>query len=748
MTAFVNDEGEYLDYSGTDIGTTKQCANFYEFKIKGDVSATLKIPNNSVNRKALGFYGAQQVDSPAFSRTPFNMVKDGNIISRGYIVVKEAAEDSLSVFYISGNTNWFQSFQFNLKDIDFPDKFTVLSNDIDGRKAATEGLIFPIIDWWASSSKRSTSYIKTNRAPSPEDFPVITELHPCIYLHTLVDQMGRYGGINIEGDLTEDSTFKKIIITPSGPEYYVPDTVIQRSYARIQNGPFGSAGAGVYDYTLDPQLVRLNTLIEGIGQVEASTYSFFAPYTATYRVDIDFWVNNVDTYSVEAWVDGSLYTVMFNESLSTRNKVGTKFINMRRGQRLQFYVNNTAAANYRLDYLTNNKYTNVSIKIEKLARISPAANLSGTSTESASYVIPNAIVPDMKAIDLIKFMANYFSCVVSFDEYANTISINKLASFKKEDAEDWSEFYVSHREKWDTKIAANNYIQMGEGSESDISAYNEQNQVTYGGGNIQTPFDSKDFQELYIVPFSPSWDVRNKSYSKVFLPYINFYDLDVAETVTYSGVSSSGGLAKFTATFNDPIAESDIFYIISSTGIYSGYSTIVSSATPTTDPTMMIDYVAGDSGTLVKYTASKVDGNPRMLLCEAGRNLSEIGVSSVSTYLNATLVSTITTGPICWFDKSLQILPIDSYNESLSIDPINEASIGISERYYGPIKKIFSNPLVEAYFTLPLSVFQRFEFDRYIYIKTKNLTGYFIVQRIENYRDALTPVKCDLLYAD
>jgi len=185
MTAFVNDEGEYLDYSGDDIGITKQCANFFDFKIKGDISATLKIDNNSQNRKALGYYGAQQIDSPAFSKVPFNMVKDGNIISRGFVVIKDSDEEDINVFYISGNTNWFQNFQFNLKDIDFEDRFTILSSDIDNRKNATEGIIFPLIDWWANGARSSSTMI-IHSAPTPDTFPEYNDLHPCLYLHTLV----------------------------------------------------------------------------------------------------------------------------------------------------------------------------------------------------------------------------------------------------------------------------------------------------------------------------------------------------------------------------------------------------------------------------------------------------------------------------------------------------------------------------------------------------------------------------------
>ena len=52
MTSFVDDNGNYLDYSGEDFGITKQAATWFDFKIKGDVSVDFKIPFTAKNKKA------------------------------------------------------------------------------------------------------------------------------------------------------------------------------------------------------------------------------------------------------------------------------------------------------------------------------------------------------------------------------------------------------------------------------------------------------------------------------------------------------------------------------------------------------------------------------------------------------------------------------------------------------------------------------------------------------------------------
>lgn len=759
MTAFVNDEGEYLDYSGADVGVTRQVANFFDFKIKGEISATLNVSNNSKNRSVLGFFGTQQVDSPAYSKTPFNMVRDGNIISRGFIVVQSSDEDSISCFYISGNTNWFQDFQFNLKDIVFDDRFTVLGSDVNGRKSSTDGIVFPLVDYWAAGARNGADYLSIPTPTSAEEVATYQDVHPWLYLHTLVDEMSKYGGVTIGGDLIGkkiggtvdtqdgDALYKKIIISPTGPEYYVPDSIVDLSYAKIQNGPFGSAGAGLYDYTLDPQLIRFSNVVDGQGQVNTSTYAFLVPNTGTYQIDLDFWVNVSDTYSVDLYVNGVLFSAIFNTGV-VQNKVGTIYVNLVRGDSVQFYVNNSLAANYRLDVLGSQKYTNVSIKLAKvLGRVSP--NISAYSGPSAAYIIPNAIVPDMKAIDLIKFLAFYFGCVVTYDEFSSTIEIDLVKNFRKEDAEDWSEYFVSSRVDFKTGVAAKNYIQFTDGQEEDIIAYNEQSNVSYGGGTIETPFDSLEEKTLYKVPFSPTWDTENRTKAKTFWPHVKFYEVTQEESVAFSGVTNNGGLAQFTSTFNEPLDfKNNVFYVISATGAYTGYAAMYTSVSSVTNPVLLMPYSVNDSGTIIRCTLSKVDGNNRMMVCQPGRNIPEIGGTTVTPYVGGVPGSSMSTACIGWFDKPKMSLPVDGYHDSLAIDSTKSQSNTISERYYGPIKKVFGNPKVVGEFRLPLSVFQKFDFKRYIYVKTKDLTGYFIVQKIENYRDALTPVKVELLYAD
>ena len=114
---------------------------------------------------------------------------------------------------------------------------------------------------------------------------------------------------------------------------------------------------------------------------------------------------------------------------------------------------------------------------------------------------------------------------------------------KREDGENWSEYFLSAKISFNNSVASHNYIQMAEGQEDQMQAYNEQSKVTYGGGDIQSPNDLTYERDIYKAPFSISWDQVNTANKGFFLPFVKFYELSFEEDVAYSAVSSTADLA-------------------------------------------------------------------------------------------------------------------------------------------------------------------------------------------------------------
>ena len=118
---------------------------------------------------------------------------------------------------------------------------------------------------------------------------------------------------------------------------------------------------------------------------------------------------------------------------------------------------------------------------------------------------------------------------------------------------------------------------------------------------------------------------------------------------------------------------------------------------------------------------------------------------------NSASYASATTAALAWSDKpQISNQVIDTIFDSLAIDPVLNRTFNntIGERYHREIERFYSNPKIDAMMLLPSSVFSSFNFQNYIYLNTKEFKGYFWVQKIDGYKDAETPVKVELLYAD
>lgn len=225
MTSFINDSGQEIQIKD-DVLVTKQVASFKNFKIKGNVSISFSVLNNSGNRKALGYYSPNQLESPVFSTTSFNMVQNGNLLMRGKMVIEEDTGDELLLYFISGNSDWFGQLELNLRDLRNTNHATEWSlTNLQNRVGATDGIVFPIIDWMYKGQKVD-NYIAESLNPGfggDINFNVY-EYFPCVYVHTLLKELSNFSRIKIEGSLLNDKFFNTLIITPSEPDIYNPIT--------------------------------------------------------------------------------------------------------------------------------------------------------------------------------------------------------------------------------------------------------------------------------------------------------------------------------------------------------------------------------------------------------------------------------------------------------------------------------------------------------------------------------------------
>lgn len=246
MIVFKNDSGELV--VDQDVLFTKQVATFKNFTIKGDVSVSFTVQNNSYNRSILGYYGFNQIESPILSGVLFSMIRNGVEITRGTLVIEQDTGEELSLFFISGNANWFDLFSFSCKQIrntslqmqaNFRSReisWGITTNNntsfaIEG-PPRDYGIVFPWID--TSFKNKRFSFEQSFLSPFTvdPDNPFSPsgsrgdggQLIPCLYVHTLLNELSKVAGVKIDGDILEDKFFRTLVITPESIELFDEET--------------------------------------------------------------------------------------------------------------------------------------------------------------------------------------------------------------------------------------------------------------------------------------------------------------------------------------------------------------------------------------------------------------------------------------------------------------------------------------------------------------------------------------------
>ena len=733
MTSFVTNDNEYLEYNGTDIPITKQVASIYDFKIKGDVSLNFKIPNNATNRKVLGYYGAMDLNKPALSKKAFNIVRNGNFLMSGFIVIQADDTKDLDCFFMSGNANWFNAFKDNIADIDMND-FTVKTTAIPGRISASSGIVYPIVDYAYNGLKTGNWFVALAYEADEFDGEHYPEILPCVYLHSIVTKLANYANVKIEGDVMTDPNYLNIVITPYSANPRWPDSFVNASYMELTRTTNQTMVGGGYDQ------IEYDVISYGdTNRYNTSTWAYTAFVTATYKVEFDMDFSVDQAYAFRGYVDG-VYTG--SKAYDTKGIQGTTgvtqiWVNLVKGEVLTLYVQGTA----NFDIVAN---STIRISIEE--EVYTPWQLSSFA---GTFVSANCILKDLKGIDLIKAINVLFGAESVYDVSSKTLSINKIDAINT--YEDWSEYYISHRINHSTGVAKHNYITYANVADEDITRYNSTTNKKFASADIEVNTDIMELRDIASLPFGPCRDVVNTKLWQ--MPYVPLVTLSIDETFAFTGVSNNGGKAQFTGTGFGTFYASQVVYVESSvTETYNGFHIL--------DPTgpggggiainSTTDYVHTESGRISSLKVSLKDSSNRLLFSIPSYAVSDISPTlsdydyrdqSVGTTNNTTLHAP-------WFYKQPNGVTFDDLKTSLAFDDLVGVvynNVTMSELYHSKIKKMISSPKILTTLRLPEAVFKSFNSGKFINLNTKDLQGSFYVNKIDNYLGAKDTVEVELI---
>ena len=622
MTTFINDNGEQITTS-EEILITRQVASFKNFTIKGDFSISFTVPNTSDNRKTLGYYGLNQIGSPVFTDNYFNLVRNGNIIMRGLIVIEQDNGDELSLYFISGNANWFKEFEFNCREIrskNYSSRWRSGStnNSVVDSVGKTEGIVYPVIDWVCQGQK-ADGYFNFTYSGSSGDAFLVWEYFPCLYVHTLLEEIANHSGIKIDGDIFNDKLFKTLIFTPDSPDIYDPET---------------------------------GTLLK------------------------------MDT----------------------------------------------------------------SDSVENLVKV-------------------EAIAPNNKAIEIIKWICVTFGIVPVFDATSKTLTLDVLDK-RVLQGDDWSEYVQSFTIKYDQ--VQNNYIRVPEGDENKFEDYNSINEVNFGEVNISTEKLDGQSNEWYESLFPACYDSVSPTID-LAVPYIPMYNIEDDGEYPYTSVASvqyvgTDEYREFTGIgfpFDSDTLSPIYLRIDDDNDYYDGYFHAWTYLANYPDNTTVTVYgrnkaVSPVTSTGKLYTQSISKGSPgtRVLVFIPSIPATDMRfthpVDGALIRLGSPVTASspsLTNVPTAYFYKPWysQYPALNKYKQGLSYGYItNYNDYSISESYYKYLRGMVSGPTIQTTMLLSEKTFGSFDFG-FIYLNTGRLNGYYFVDSIVNYKDAVTPVEVNLL---
>lgn len=356
------------------------------------------------------------------------------------------------------------------------------------------------------------------------------------------------------------------------------------------------------------------------------------------------------------------------------------------------------------------------------------------------------ILPDMKMIDLIKFVSQYFCAPPTFDIPTQTVYFNKLDNFDYTKALDWSQYLQKWENNYSIQTALYNYIRFTQPDDGNLKALGSGKDLKYGDVLIQGQSSTKITNEIYQLPFSPAIDRISRN--SLLCPFISLYDIEFdGDPLQITSVTNSVGnplihLASSPQSDNILIQQLILIY---GTQYYDGYMPLSESA-PTTTPLLFdIPFAGTSTGYIQKLKVNFKSGQSRILFFTGSQGISSIStLSNIYVDNSGTALSNI---GYAYFSKPTNNYSISSFKQGLNLDYYIGGYDDIPRRldYYKNLTRILNAPYEKIWLYLPELVFAAFNMDKFVFIMNKDQQKYYYVDSIENYKDSKTLVQVNML---
>jgi len=714
---------EYLDYD-EPIDVVRKVKLFEAIgEIQGDFSYQAGAPDTTHNRRLLKLYSPTQSDKIIYSKIPASIEgEDGVPVHIGYIYIESIKAGVIYFSFFSGNSNWVELLNTPLRDLDWSSYDQLVNQaNIISSFGNEEGVIYPLIN---NGLLGKRGYINL----------VDDDFRPFIYVKNVIADMLAKNGFKLSGSILKDDVYGHLITSHS------EDTISDEDVEEYRSIVFKNTG-DVY----------------GNGTAEQFTFdetSQAGPY----------WSSNSYTAPIRMNVNAKL---TFKHQLFGGE--ATMNINLRRNgftvATFQAYYNNAqwggvpyGIKDGTLEYVVTLDVGDVlDYEITVTSSLGSATIYNDSTTLIISAVkvfklYTFSILPEQTCSEFLVSVLSLFNALVTFDEFSKTLNIDLFKDLNNTEPLDISEYidddsieenytYLNLGNKNTFVFSGSNNastttlsIDDEEEETEDIEQYNNANVLGYGDGEVDTGNTIFPDVEILSVPFAPVPEDSNNPFN-VSLAKTGFVEAElIGDEEDITTVTNSLGIPRFAMDNSEGIVQDGFLVRISKSTVpsYNG-DWVVSSYTSTYFTVQGLDFVAITTAKVQVIRINTVKSDQVILYAVPGVTIDKF-TRSPSWFLNET---NLTLGATAYFNMPHQGLYIDRYKFAVSFGDINapdHRQLNLISRYWGDFANIANDPvviLVNAY--LPLSVYRKIDFKRFVYLKTSKFTGIFYCNKITSY---------------
>jgi hypothetical protein len=718
MNYLLNSDGDSITVPD-EVYLFKGLVSFLDFSIRGEFSTNFTIPNDSETRKALGFSSINQVNATPIVQ--FDFYKNGNKVSTGFVYIQKIT-NTFDIFFAGGNANWIQTITGTLKDLDLSGyDLTFNAVNIASAMANTEGVIFPVIDWCYNYKKLTNTFL----ASSITGVSVNTfyDFYPCMFVHTILRRMFEDRGIKVAGNLWDDPTFKAIVITP--------EMIVSSAYTSSITNQYTQSmtDAVVTGYGLGggPKLIAFNSGSSDF--VDATdSITFTNAYTAATAI-LTLVVNGGSSGTVYLFKNGvQVASVPVSSGVQTAN--------------ISYETGPIAIAD-----VWTVRYASSGLGIVQSGSLQ--FNLSNT-VNSQGQVQASSFLPPIDQFEFLKTYCTRFNCLLEFDSQTQTLTFTILDKIDKASATDLSANLSSAVQIPFSGYKERNYVRTTEAEE--LIGYKTSN-LNYGDRLIESDGEGEGDVFKTIMRPAETFTNFNLDWLITSVPIVRLEDAD--EGVEYSSVNNVGGSAQFAGAafaYNQyDIVRVDNFF----SGTYAGFFVVESGSGGLVNAIGTIPYTGTGAGRIFRQKIVFPSIGSRELLVHQ-IDINDINQGSLvygnqNIILRDTVTASLPITSVAWahFAKPNIGTDLDRIRVGLNYGPVpNTGNIPFGTLYHKNMTKIVQNSRVKAGLLLSQVEYKNLDLSNFVYLRTKDFTGYFLIEKIDGYKNQYTEVGLDLIMMD